>query len=77
MNHLVTISIRVIDPLAALYLPISDPTPRGLPLNEMSADSPPELPPHVVFLFLGLRVRPNTLLTVSAIIIAVGTFVLT
>lgn len=56
---------------------MSEPTPRGLPLIVMRADSPPELPPLVVCLCFGFSVLPNTLFTVSAIIIAVGTFVLT
>jgi hypothetical protein len=56
--------------------PISVPTPRGLPLNVMRADSPPEEPPDVSFLFNGFTVRPKTLFTDSAIIMAVGTFVL-
>jgi hypothetical protein len=56
---------------------MSEPTPSGLPLNAIRADSPPELPPLVVFLFLGFTVRPKVLFTDSAIIIAVGTLVLT
>jgi hypothetical protein len=60
-----------------MNIPISDPTPRGLPPNAISADSPPELPPLVVFLFIGFTVRPKVLFTDSAIIMAVGTFVLT
>ena len=72
---------------------MSVPTPSGLPPNEIRADSPPEDPPEVKFRFLGFRVLdtqqalstslsyfahlPNRLLIVSAIIIAVGTFVFT
>ena len=56
--------------------PISVPMPRQLPPKAIKADSPPEEPPEVNFLFKGLTVRPNVLLTDSAIIIAVGTFVL-
>jgi hypothetical protein len=56
---------------------MSVPTPNGLPPKAIKADSPPDEPPEVNFRFRGFRVRPNTLLTVSAIIMAVGTFVLT
>lgn len=45
---------------------ISVPTPRGLPPNVMSADSPPEDPPDVTLRFNGLTVRPNVLFTDSA-----------
>ena len=58
-------------------LPISVPTPRGLPRNAIKADSPPEDPPEEVRRLRGFVVRPKTLLTVSAIIMAVGTLVLT
>lgn len=57
-------------------LTMSVPTPKGLPPNAISADSPPDEPPDVNFLFSGFTVRPKVLLTDSAIIIAVGTFVL-
>lgn len=56
---------------------ISVPTPNGLPPKATSALSPPDEPPEVNFRFRGLTVRPKTLFTDSAIIIAVGTFVLT
>lgn len=56
---------------------MSVPIPKGDPPNAMRADSPPEEPPDVNFLFRGFKVLPKTLFTVSAIIIAVGTFVLT
>lgn len=49
----------------------------GLPPMTISADSPPELPPLVVLLLRGFNVLPNMLLTDSAIIMAVGTLVLT
>lgn len=63
--------------LSALNVPISVPTPRRLPPKAIRALSPPELPPDVNLRFRGFTVRPNVLLTDSAIIIAVGTFVLT
>jgi hypothetical protein len=53
---------------------ISVPTPKGLPPNAISADSPPDEPPEVSLRLRGLTVRPNVLFTDSAIIIAVGTF---
>jgi hypothetical protein len=56
--------------------PISVPTPSGLPPKAIRADSPPDDPPEVNFRLRGLSVLPNTLLTDSAIIIAVGTLVL-
>lgn len=56
---------------------MSDPTPIRLPPNAISADSPPEDPPEVRLRFRGFSVRPVTLLTVSASITAVGTFVFT
>jgi hypothetical protein len=55
---------------------MSVPTPSGLPPKASNADSPPEEPPDVNFRFSGFNVRPKTLFTDSAIIIAVGTFVL-
>lgn len=75
MNHLYLISKMFFH--FSSNVPISVPTPSGDPPNAMSADSPPDEPPDVSFRLRGLRVRPNTLFTVSAIIIAVGTFVLT
>lgn len=36
--------------------PISVPTPRGLPRNEIKADSPPDDPPGVSFRFFGFNV---------------------
>lgn len=56
--------------------PISVPTPSTLPPNAIRALSPPLLPPLVSARFSGFTVRPNTLFTVSGIIIAVGTAVL-
>lgn len=56
---------------------MSVPTPMRLAPNEISADSPPDEPPDVSFRLRGFTVRPKTLLTVSAIIIAVGTLVFT
>ena len=45
---------------------MSVPTPRGLPPNAISADSPPEDPPDVTLRFNGLTVRPKVLFTDSA-----------
>lgn len=47
-------------------LTISVPTPNGLPPKTIRADSPPDEPPEVTFLFSGFTVLPNTLLTDSA-----------
>lgn len=56
---------------------MSVPTPNRLPPNAIKADSPPDEPPEVRLRLRGLTVRPKMLLTDSAIIMAVGTFVLT
>lgn len=56
---------------------MSVPTPNRLAPNAIKADSPPEEPPEVRLRLRGLTVRPKTLLTDSAIIIAVGTLVFT
>jgi hypothetical protein len=45
---------------------ISVPTPKGLPPNAISADSPPDEPPDVSLRLSGFTVRPNVLLTDSA-----------
>ena len=55
---------------------MSVPMPSALPPKAIKADSPPLEPPEVSFRFRGFTVLPNTLFTDSAIIIAVGTFVL-
>lgn len=56
---------------------MSDPSPIRLAPNAISADSPPDDPPGVRLRLRGFKVRPNTLLTVSGSITAVGTLVLT
>jgi len=56
--------------------PISLPIPNGVPLRANSELSPPEEPPLLRRVLYGLVVYPNTLLYVSGIIIAVGTFLL-
>lgn len=56
--------------------PISVPKPIGLPLNPISAPSPPELPPLDRYLFLGFQVYPMMLLTVSPDMSVCGTLVL-
>jgi hypothetical protein len=56
--------------------PISLPIPNGVPLRANSELSPPEEPPLLSRVLYGLVVYPNTLLYVSGIIIAVGTFLL-
>jgi hypothetical protein len=56
--------------------PISLPIPNGVPLKANNELSPPEEPPLLRRVLYGLVVYPNTLLYVSGIIIAVGTFLL-
>ena len=56
---------------------MSVPIPSGEALKAMRAHSPPDEPPGERPLWSGFRVSPQTLLLVSIIIIAVGTFVLT
>jgi hypothetical protein len=56
--------------------PISLPIPNGVPLKASRELSPPEEPPLLRRVLYGLVVYPNTLLYVSGIIIAVGTFLL-
>lgn len=51
--------------MQATYPPMSVPTPSGLPRRAMSAPSPPEEPPGVMYLFHGFVVRPKTWLYVS------------
>ena len=50
--------------------------PSGVPLRASSELSPPEEPPLLRRVLYGFVVYPNTLLYVSGIIIAVGTFLL-
>lgn len=54
--------------------PISLPIPIGVPLKARSELSPPEEPPLLNRVLYGFVVYPKTLLYVSGIIIAVGTF---
>jgi hypothetical protein len=42
-----------------LYPPISEPTPKGLPLRAINAPSPPDDPPGVRVRLCGLVVRPK------------------
>ena len=56
--------------------PISLPIPRGVPLKASIELSPPDDPPLLSRVLYGLVVYPKTLLYVSGIIIAVGTFLL-
>ena len=56
--------------------PMSVPNPRGLPLSESKAPSPPELPPLLKWRFLGLNVYRIMLLKVSPVMSVDGTLVL-
>lgn len=66
-----------IDQKTGRISPISVATPILLAPKAINAASPPDDPPAVNPRLNGLTVRPKTLFTVSAIIIAGGTLVLT